>query len=548
MNALGGSGGIIPPPPPGMPPPPPGMGGGGMGSLLGMLPPPVSQASVYAQALSGGISAMRGTPDPVQAIVHNQQQQQNAISSMLMKMSEMQRQGMQWGITNQRLQREEDRREAKDKFEMLDKAGVRAREQTNFELKVYDGQLAAATDPDVRLGIAQKRAKVEEKVLGTPVPQNVVEGWARSSPASEERDKQIKQAFAVAGDDPDKQQLVAQQFRLDPTSVKYYVGLTANPALIGLKTLQDLRHKDVQDQVAEEQLFDLRAKRAWPEMAGDPKFAMSMRAMSQQLYPGQKYTELTEQQKTAVFNGVHQQALAEDEAKAQRAADAQTNKLLAGIDARAAAQANKPTPLPIQDRYLKPYMTGTTFLNSIAKLREDLKGIPEDALPSSDNIAAQLWASSKRKMFYGNNESLKNFALNWGPITVGFDRDYFDDKGQKSVRVFDEQLKVVDNLPPRKTIEAYLTRMEGLLKDRLSKHLETDSLPDVGTPADVLARAKHLTAPYIKQTPTTPLAPLTIQKTGQFVDMRKGSATYRKTIEATYNIGDPIPDGLIEVK
>jgi len=546
-------GGAAPAPPPGMPPPPPGgLGGGGMGSLLGMLPPPVSQASVYAQALSGGISAMRGTPDPVQAIVQNQQQQQNAISSMLMKMSEMQRQGMQWGITNQRLQREEDRREAKDQFEMLDKLGARKRQDMEFQLKALDGQMAGATDPDVRLMIAQKRAKVEENALGTPVPQNVIEGWALPSPATEERDKQIKQAFAVAGGDPEKQQLVAQQFRLDPQSVKYYTGITANPALIGLKTVQDLRAQDVKDQVAEEQLFDLRAKRAWPEMAGDPKFAMAMRAMSQQLYPGQKYTELSESEKTAVFNGVHQQAKAEEEYKIRLQADVQTQKLLAGInasaDARAAAQAAKPTPITAMQRYMQPYEQGATFLNSIAKLRADLKGIPDDALPESDSKLAQLWASQKRGWLYTNNESLKNFVQNWGPITIGFDRNYFDDKGQKSVRVFDEQLKVVDNLPPRKTIEAYLTRMEGLLKDRMGQHLETDSIPGAGTPPDVLARAKFITAPYIKQTPATPLEPLKIEKTGRFMDMRKGSATYGKTIEATYNIGDAIPDGLIEVK
>jgi hypothetical protein len=484
----------------------------------------------------------------VRQIINDQQQQQNAISAMLMKMSEMQRQGMQWGITNQRLQREEDRREAKDKFEMADKAGVRAREQMAFQLKAYDGQMAGATDPDVRLMIAQKRAKVEEQALGTPVPQNVIEGWALPSPASEERDKQIKQAFAVAGGDPEKQQLAAQQFRLDPQSVKYYVGMTANPGLIGLTTVQDLRRKDVQDQVAEEQLFDLRAKRAWPEMAGDPKFAMAMRAMSQTLYPLQKYTDLSEPEKAAVFNGVHQQAKAEEERKIQLQADAQTAKLLAGIDARAAAQAAKPTPLAAMDKHLEPYTKGVTFLNSIAQLRADLKGIPDDALPSSDNKAAQLWASSKRALFYANNESLKKFQLNWGPIGVGFDRDYFDDRGQKSVQVFAPMLNVVDNLPPRKTIEAYLTRMEGLLKDRMSQHLAGDSLPDGGTPADVLARAKHLTAPYIKQTPATPLAPLTIEKTGKFMDMRKGSATYGKTIEATYNVGDPIPDGYIEVK
>ena len=527
LDAIGGMGGSIP-----------------NAAILSLLQGP-SFGQRMGQAMAGGVAFMRNQPNPATAIIEQQQQQQLGIAQMLQKMNDQQRLATQWSITNDRLNREENRREKHTLFTEQNIAQKRATEKQALQLKAYDNFLEAATTPETRAGLAQAKAKVMEGMMGTPVPQNVIEGWTLPSPVSEQRNKQIATAFNSAGDDPEKQQVAAQQFRLDPQAVKFYATMVKSDAFLaanGIESSDVLHGKEVDRQVKEQDLIDKQAKRAAPELAGDPKFAMAMRSMSQTMFPGQQYTDLSEPDRAKVFNAVHQQAKTEEEQKLRLQNNLQTERLLAGIDARLAGQLNKPTNPVLVDKLVAPYAQGDSYLKNIAQLRADLKGIPEDALPASNDKASQLWAQIKRNTLYTNDQSVFNLMQHWNPITVGLDRGYFDEKSVRSIQAYQKQLSAVDGLPPRKVMEGYLSTLEGLIKDKMGRDLAVAQVPGSNTPPEVIEKAKYLTAPWLTA-PSSPLSTPPLIQRKQFMDMKTG-----KPVWATLSPGDPIPPGYVEIK
>lgn len=525
-----------------------GLGGMNSAAVLGMMQPP-SQASVYAAALSGGISAARGQADPVQAIQQNAQKQQNVMAQMFAKMQQDQRLAAQWGITNDRLQREESRREKDSLFHQQDVIAQRATARAKLQLGAYDTFLASATKPETRLEIAGKKAHVMEGLMGVPVPQNVVEGWALPNPVAKERNDQIIQAFNTAGDDPMKQQMVAQQFRLDPQSATFYSTMVKSDAFLeanGVKTRQQLHGEQIDREIKEQDLLDKKTPR---ELRGDPKYTMALRGMSQKLFPNREYATLSEPERTRVGDAVHNQMKVEEERTLRLRNELSTERLLAGIDARLAGKAAQPTnPLVVQ-KMVTPFQKADQLLDSVALIREKMKGIPDDALPSSDSLFAQKWAATKRATFYKGNDAIFSFQQLWAPITIGqIDRGYFDDKGVRIAAAFGKQLEVTDNLPTRKVMNSYLDTLEKMVTEKSLKDLKVlQTTP--GTPAEVLEGAKGIMAPRMLKFPTTPLdtAPALVQQK-QFMDMRKGSKNYGKAVLLEFSAGDVIPPGYVEIK
>jgi hypothetical protein len=322
LNVLGGMGGgaAPPPPPPGLPPaPPPGLGGGGMGSLLSMLPPPVSQASVYAQALSGGISAMRGTPDPVQAIVHQQQQQQNVISGMLMKMQEQQ------DLNNYRktlvADRDREFRLQTDKFaEAKTQAALKKNEAA---LVTMQGVLDNPNTPPAAVAILgpQYAAKMKE-TFGVDVPNAISQRVMKG----DEQDQVLMQIHE--GLPPEI--ILKNHPSLTPEDLQSFTGIKDNPAV-----LERLKLKSPQDR--EEQSLRIRGLNAdllekeHPELRLDPKTGAAVLMKAQTMYPNQTYADLTPEVRGRLYaqTVLEQQAqtLAMERAKAETQASVALAKL-----------------------------------------------------------------------------------------------------------------------------------------------------------------------------------------------------------------------------
>lgn len=137
LSGLGGSGGMNP------------------AMLMGLMQPP-SQAATYAAALSGGVSAMRGQADPVQAILQNQQKNQMGVMEMLMKMQEHQ------DLVRYREQGRQDARNL----------------HTQNLLEKYTGDLINSGDPEAKLLGWTTRGK-QLAATGNPIPPDILSGLAR---------------------------------------------------------------------------------------------------------------------------------------------------------------------------------------------------------------------------------------------------------------------------------------------------------------------------------------------------------------------------------
>lgn len=518
-------------------------------AALSSLLQPVSQGMGYAEALAGGVAAMRNQPNPVSQIIDRQQQQQLAVSSLLQKMGESQRLATQWAITNKRLQDAETRQEKHTAFQEAETTKTNEQKHHEFLLGVNQSLLDKTTDPAARQALAQERAKLIEKATGQPAPAGTIEGWIAPTPETKEREKQLGMAFSLAGDDPQKQILAAQKFNVDPQTAQYYITNVKDPRFLkdlGLTSNEDIQAQDIQRQVHEQQLIDLQAKRKAPELVGDQKFAMALRTMSQELFPYQNYSDLPEPKRAQVFDALHKQMKIEENEKIRLQEEARTRTMLAGIDARLAAKTAQPANPTVVAKLVQPFDKGVGYLKSIAQLQEVMKSIPDDALPSGESYPAQLWASMKRNTAYKNNQAVLTMRQLWAPISIGLDRGYFDEMNVRSVRAYDKVLETVDNLPPKRVMKAYLDTLDKMIKNQMQTHLDTMTIPESLTPPEAIAKAKFLSAPYLKAKPESILSPGTTQKT--VLDLRKDSKTYNKPIIVELEAGEALPPGFVEIK
>lgn len=361
---------------------PGGTGGAGMGSMLSMLAPPPSQASVFAQALSGGISAMRGTPDPVQAIVQQGQQQQNAIAQMMMKISEQQRLANQWGINQQRLQSGEDRRFAAEQAKEQRQIQNDRQVQAKMFLDINEKSLEKATTPEARQTLAQQRGVYMQNLTGQPTPPEVISSWTVPPEESKDRREAIAQAFVVAGDDPEKLQMVVSKFGLAPDAATYYSTMVKNDAFLEANKIPSaavLKNRQNEFDLTEAKLRDS----AIPfEQRHDPQWYSKMDAMAIKAYPGLNWKDLDDAQRGRVWDMVSLQDQSKKIAEHQAAANIDAQKALQVFGAKQSILQAQKQALPLGE-------TGKIMVNTDGKIADPAWTIPEASQKGYFQVAAK---------------------------------------------------------------------------------------------------------------------------------------------------------------
>jgi len=459
-------GGAAPAPPPGMPPPPPGgLGGAGMGSLLGMLPPPVSQASVYAQALSGGISAMRGTPDPVQAIVRDQQQQQNAISAMLMRMSEQQRQAAQWGADYSLRQTAEARREQHDLFNEKNIEDTKKRQFQIDQLAMNKELMDAATTDDTRKIMAEKRAKMMEQFTGQATPPEIIGEWATKK-FDEKEVQAIVRAYAGLGvDNPDAPRIVAEQFGISPAKAAYYQTVSQKDAYrkaYGVMTTAE----------QEKEISDAATSKANAWVATNPQFKDTnhlqgltgfgdefvQRIAGKSLYSlnpanPQDAVLIGQAQKYAVEMATKAQAIEDKRKLAEKQAESNIIQQRE-INVAGAKQAMQPPKLnDLQLTRLTKPLDVAQDMTTFKGMRDAAQGLADSGLLPTNQYLWEKGRAAFQQWWNSNDSNLLMFKQLTTPQMIGrVDRFLYDEKNVRVAAAFKQQLALTSSIPTLENI------------------------------------------------------------------------------------------------
>ena len=539
-----------------------GMGGGGIPNeaILGLMQPP-SQGMTYAAALSGGVSAMRGQKDPVQAIMHDQQQQQVGIMGILQKMQARDdlanyRQGQlflgQEKLRDARAQLSEKKLDARIKF-------------------AQDTMNNANVNPAGLAWAQQDLAKAASERFGMQMPPTFVERVL----TTDQKNALVKDIYRHAQQDPQTGQYMLSPEGLmavakaHPTvpqaEIPGWLPTLSKPGVLesfGLKTTNDLKKDAANTILAEGQAIEQMMPAGFQRTA--PNSAI-MHAKAQELYPDVPILKLTPDQRKEITERVAieaRQVKADDieqrmEQKFKYGLDMlaakgemQTANTLALADQKAKMKSEQPANWNQVTRSLEPFVGLSNGVKQIQMIRRALAEMPDAAFPSGTDFVSRWAAKQYREKMLGGDQPVFDLQVQVKNVMNGVvGRKYFDDKGNRVWASQASEMENIDNLPSRKVFDSHLK----MLQDEMRRNMTTryDTLEATGiTPEPLLKGARQAIGqidPKARQAqPPSPLNPPSLRR--QFMDMRPGSANYGKAVWATFDVGDQIPPGYVEVK
>jgi hypothetical protein len=137
------------------------------------------------------------------------------------------------------------------------------------------------------------------------------------------------------------------------------------------------------------------------------------------------------------------------------------------------------------DRNLKPVRTAELAFGFTATMRASIKSLAERELLPTDTTAAANWIAQGRRWWNKNDPelvALKNTAL---PYFIGMvDRGLADEKGARAFKIFEEQAKLVSQMPTKEGFEKLLDMSEGMFLEKAQKQLRLHEAT-IGTPGGI---------------------------------------------------------------
>jgi hypothetical protein len=277
-----------------------------MEAVLGLLQGPTFGQQL-ARAAAGGVSSMRGQPNPVSQMINDQQRDQMGIVEMIRRMEHDQRLGRQWGIEQTRLQAGEDRRFRADKARQDHQIQQDKQAHSRFLLDLNEKTLARAKDPTARQHLAEERGKLMAGLTGVPAPPSEIASWALTPEDSKDRRDAIAQAFVAAEDpktgvaNPARIALIAQKFGLTPEDVNYWIGNTKSDAFLAANNIPGravLNDRQTQYLLRERELADS----ALPfEKRKNPEWFSKMEAAASRVLPNRDFASMDPKERAQVY-------------------------------------------------------------------------------------------------------------------------------------------------------------------------------------------------------------------------------------------------------
>lgn len=399
-------------------------------------------------------------------------------------------------------------------------------------------QLMAMRKNEAMLGVSQKLLGMGGKAAlvgakgiqaymkqaGLDFPDSVIGDMVKGNMSPDE----WKNAMVNIGRGAPDSVLMTMFPKLDPSAIPQLRNMMKDPAamksVMGF-TPDDLKAKAIEDQIKEAELTE---KRLPPELRGSVKDSLDVRQQFRTLFPGQDMATASGNQIQQAADAAERLRETRKENDAERKLNsalqiqqAKTEGLLQGIMARGALanekQQLKPIDLLKYQKAVEPFQKAKDSLGAISELRTLVDQIPDWAYPQSDSYVSQLTAKAKRASWPGNGAWVR-FQQLWPGVSIGIiDRGVLDEKNVRFKGAFEQQTKVLDNLPPKKAIKDYLDVADSLIKDRMRGNLANlERLGDTGDPLtrEVRDAAREIYAPY-GELPRVRRSPLATESGGK---------------------------------
>ena len=428
--------------------------------------PPASPGQAYASALAGGVSQMRGQPNPVQQQMAQQQQQQ-----------------MQQMVLMQRVQEHRQKMAMQQEQRYLDMADT----------------FLKSDDERTRTYGAKMRVSAAKR-MGVNVPESLAEGLATRR-LTDKASSDILVRMGMGYDDTMLSRIYPD---LKAEDLAAYRGLAQDPKALRAAGFDP-------DQVRKGQL-DMRIKAGQAAEAGHPELRGDARRVqaaiiAHQKTTGKSYLEGDAGSQTKALEAANQQVQDEDERRAKLQNQLTFDRALLLAQIRADMAAKKPlTPIQKQ-KLLEPVLKSRDVLRSLDTLDEQIDSMDKlGALPTGEDWFSQQKSRIYRETVLRGNQAVFNFKQLWGPISIGqIDRGMFDEKGIRAIQAFSKQLDAVDNIVPAKAMKDY-TRT---VREQINRKVR-DSVADwedLGYPEDVIGVAKRVLPGAPQTLPKSPLTP-----------------------------------------
>ena len=512
--------------------------------------PQTSPWQAIAEAAAGGVTSMRGQPNPVTQSIGLQQQQQGRQMQTLMSLLEnaanqqyrtaqLVQQQQRIGLEAQRLEEDRLKREA-DAKQKAYAADVALGEK----FLTHDNPTVRAKGGELLVGAMKAMGRQD-------VPEGFVTALADKRITPNDSNDILKRMFMGYTDE----QITSLYPAASPTALADLRKIKDNPdpntmKSLGLMTKDDLEKSALENQIKAAQVLESK----FPELKGDPKLVHETLMQARALY-GKDYQEIPKDSQLKAYQAAQAKVQADEEAKIRMQADLKMEAMLAGVDARLKAamdmRANSPTNFLSTEKAVEGPLKKITVVKQIDEVlgrldQMDKKG----ALPKSGNMASMLTAKLYRNTTLKGDNDVFTFQQLWGPLSIGqIDRNIFDEKGVRAISAFGKQLDAVDNMPPASAMRSYLGSIRKQLVDEsLAYH---QRMVGLGAPPQAIAEVEKIISPFSIKDGTGPTPGLSSPSASPFnppkIRVRVRNNATGQERDATMNPGDMIPPGWSKV-
>lgn len=522
-------------------------------AIAGLLAQGPSFGQRIAQAIAGGVAAMRGQANPVTAILAGQQQERVSLANMLQKMN------AQADL--------KDYRQSRILLKQQEMKDNRADREYARDKSSFDVMMGIIKDPNASpavLAMVQPQVgTLGKKLFNVDLPTSIIERKL----SEEEQKGFLFDAFRSASRDPQGvlswtpevfAGLSKRWPRVPVDDIPRMAGTLNSEGVLkslNLPTTKDFEKDAIDLEVKKLQLAEKSLPIQW---RGNPQAVRELSAIANREYPGIPFNELS-QDELANVSGIfdlkkQQEKRNEKEYSNDLMFQRQMQLLTARGDqnlANALAKldaTSRPKPAKWADvrKAQQDFGILANGVRALQQLRTDLAKIPDDALPTGDDVVSMTLASLNRKLKYPGQEA--NFALQqrYFEIMKGvFERGFLNAKATQSVKTDLAQLEALNNMPSRKTMDRYIKSAQDMIRESLDNNLTTlENSP--ATPAEILETAKDIVGrinPKSQSVKPGPLKPEPLQVKKRLKRISDGKE--RTWVGA---IGEPIPPGYMELE
>lgn len=500
------------------------------------------------QAMAGGVSAARGEANPVTPIINQQIAQQNQIMGMIQKM------GAQQDLN---AYRQETLRVQRTRIK--DAAAAREDANRNKGMDIMKDLVTNSGTPESIQAIIQPQyAEGLKKQYGFDLPSRFFQ--------RDITDAMKNSLLTDLAHQAPPEILARRHSWVNPNDLPSWTAMSKRPEVRHELKLADdatLKALDTDRQLKEGQLLEQMMPVGFQKNAPNaqlmhdiatelfPEVDILKLSRLQQMEISQQATLRLRQSRVDDADKISDNRLQNQIALLEKSGERTLARQLAVMDAKQKMGTDPMTGKPLTQNQilsqLKPFQGGTLAVRELDKLRRDLAGFPEEALPSGTDVGSRLAAKIFREKLYGGHESIANYHARFMNVMNGLvGRTFYDDKGSRTWESQKKEYEVFENLPSWKTIDKILEDAQDTIRTKLKDTLR--GFEESGAAPEGLLNAARKSIgriePKAKEAQPKPMSPLSAPpKTKKMLDTRTG-----KVGEYKFEVGDVAPSYLQEIR